>query len=74
MRRAVLAEHFGTFKLEAVNESGESKYCVQGKVDFIGGKRVARTDGAGGPDSITRAYRFSLIVGQKHCYREESKY
>lgn len=58
--RAVLAEHFGTFKLEAVNEGGELKYRAHGKVDFFGREKVARTGGAGGPDSATRAYRFSL--------------
>ncbi|HWY42925.1 MAG TPA: hypothetical protein VNX66_05480 [Candidatus Sulfotelmatobacter sp.] len=48
--RAVLAEHFGTFKLEPVSEDGESKYRAHGKVDFFGRRGVARTDGAGGPD------------------------
>ena len=33
--RAVLAEHFGTCKLEAVNESGELNYRAHGKVDFF---------------------------------------
>jgi hypothetical protein len=47
--RAVLAEHFGTFKLEPVNESGELKYCAHWKVDFFRGEKLARTGGAGGP-------------------------
>jgi hypothetical protein len=47
--RAVLAEHFGTFKLEPVSENGRRRCQVHGKVDFFGDRAVARTGGAGGP-------------------------
>jgi chromosome segregation ATPase len=46
--RAVLAEHFGTFKLEPVNENGKLTYRAHGKVDFFGDRAMARTGGAGG--------------------------
>jgi hypothetical protein len=44
----VLAENFGAFKLEPVSKSGGLKYSAHGKVDFFGGKKVARSGGAGG--------------------------
>jgi site-specific DNA recombinase len=47
--RAVLAEHFGTFKLEPVNEKGKLTYRAHGRVDFFGDREVARTGAAGGP-------------------------
>jgi len=59
--RAALAEHFGTFKMEPVNdENGKLSYRDHGKIDFFGDRAVARTSGAGGPDRTTRAYHFSL--------------
>jgi hypothetical protein len=47
--RAVLAEHFGSFKLEPVNEQGKLIYRAHARVDFFGDRAVARTGGAGGP-------------------------
>jgi len=38
--RAVLAEHFGTFKLEPVNEQGKSRYRAHGSIDFFGDRAV----------------------------------
>jgi site-specific DNA recombinase len=60
--RAVLAEHFGTFKLEPVNENGKSTYRAHGKVDFFGDKAVARTGGAGGQNrtGYARLFRAAL--------------
>jgi hypothetical protein len=58
--RAVLAERFGTFTLEPTIQDGEPVYLADGKVDFFGEEAMVRTGGAGGPDSTTRAYRFSL--------------
>jgi hypothetical protein len=46
--RAVLAEHFGTFKLEPVNENGKLTYRAHGNVDFFGDRAMARPGGAGG--------------------------
>jgi hypothetical protein len=46
--RAVLTEHFGTFKLEPVNEKGKLIYRAHGRVDFFGDRAVAQTGGAGG--------------------------
>ena len=56
--RAALAEHFGTFKME----SGKLSYRYHGKIEFFGDRALARTGGAGGPDSTARAYRFSLSL------------
>ena len=60
--RAVLAEHFGTFKLEPVNENGKPTYRAHGKVDFFGDKAVARTGGAGGQNrtGYARLFRAAL--------------
>ena len=44
--RAALAEHFGTFKVEPVNENGKLTYRCQ--IDFFGDRAVVRTGGAGG--------------------------
>jgi hypothetical protein len=60
--RAVLAEHFGTFKLETVNENGKLRYRAHGNVDFFEDRAMARTDGAGGPDSTERTTEFSLSL------------
>ena len=44
--RAALAEHFGTFKVESVNENGKLSYSYQ--IDFFWDRAVVRTGGAGG--------------------------
>jgi hypothetical protein len=57
LARAVLAEHFGTLKLEPTIHEREPVYLAHGKVDFFGEEAMARTGAAGGPDSTTRALR-----------------
>jgi len=48
--RAALAEHFGRFTLEPTGEAGSRSYLAHGEIDFFG-EEMARTGGAGGPDS-----------------------
>ena len=62
--RAVLAEHFRAFKLEPVNENGELKYRAHGKVDFLAGRKVTRTDGAGGQNRTGYARLFRAALYQ----------
>ena len=60
--RAALAEHFGTFKMEPVNENGKLSYRYHGKIDFFGDRAVARTGGAGGQNrtGYARLFRAAL--------------
>jgi len=51
----VIAERVGQLTLEAANENGKRTYLAHGKVDFFGEEDLAHSDGAGGPDSTTRA-------------------
>jgi hypothetical protein len=62
LARAALAEHFGTFTLEPTMQDGEPTYLAHGKIDFFGDEAMARTAGAGGPDSTTRVYPFTLSL------------
>jgi hypothetical protein len=60
--RAVLAEQVGKFKLERVLEAGQVSFRATGQIDFFGDETLTRVDGAGGPDSTTRAYAFSISL------------
>jgi hypothetical protein len=60
--RAVLAEHFGTFKMEPVNENGKLSYRYHGKIDFFGDRAMARTGGAGGSVCTTRRIEFHVSL------------
>ena len=57
-----IAERVGQLTLEATNENGKRTYLAHGKVDFFDKEGLAHSGGAGGPDSTTRAYRFSLSL------------
>ena len=48
--------------MDPVDESEELKYRAYGKVDFLAGKKVARTGGAGGPIQPVRGFEFSLPI------------
>ena len=60
--RAVLAEHFGTFTLEPIEESGKKSYQAKGSVDLFRGAEMARTGGAGGQNrtGYARLFRAAL--------------
>jgi hypothetical protein len=62
--RVVLAEHFGSFKLEAVEEKGEWSYRARGKVDFFGDSALARTGGAEGQNRTGYARLFRAALYQ----------
>jgi hypothetical protein len=62
--RAVLAEHFGTFKLEPVNEQGKSRYRAHGSIDFFGDRAVRGTGGAGGQNRTGYARLFRAALYQ----------
>ena len=49
MRRALLADQIGKFKLERVNENGRISFKANGNIDFFGEEVLTRVDGAGGP-------------------------
>jgi hypothetical protein len=60
--RAVLAEQVGKFKLERILDAGQVSFRATGQIDFFGEESLTRVDGAGGPDSTTRAYAFSISL------------
>jgi len=49
MRRALLADQIGKFKLERVNENGRISFKANGNIDFFGEEVLTRVGGAGGP-------------------------
>jgi hypothetical protein len=54
--------HFGQFTLEPAMREGKPSYVARGRVDFFGEEAMARTGGAGGPDSTVRSFQFCLPV------------
>jgi hypothetical protein len=59
--RALLAEQFGKFTLLPFEDAGKWSYTANGSVDLFG-EKLARVDGAGGPDRTTRVYHFGLSL------------
>ena len=58
--RKAIAEHVGQLTQEASSDGGKRLHLAHGKVGFFAEEKMAHSYGAGGPDSNSRVFTFSL--------------